>query len=434
MRDMVSYLLGRDMPFMSRPLYPVELRSWALLGITIGAVESGVIGVLVKNVFAGQVDNTLLNFAVAIASGASALSNIFSFIWASLSHGRHKVRSLVIVQMCCGVSLLLVATAPINAFGLLMVLTGVVAARVCWSGVTTLRAVIWRANYPRNARARFAGRVLMVTSIIMALTGLAIGVLMDADPRMFRWAYPVAGAVGVWAAYLYRRLRVRGHQAILRAEQGDNGEQSRTAMGFWAILRDDALFRSYMLWNFIFGSGNLMLTAPLILVLSEQLKVSQFLQVFITSSLPLIAIPLATPLWSRKLDAMHVVHYRAINSWVFVVALSCIFLGALRDFLPLLLTGSALLGAGFAGGILGWNLGHNDFAAPEQVAGYMGVNVTLTGLRGLLMPVIGVALYELLEAAAPGTGVWSLLLPVILSTAGAIGFVNMKRRMDLATD
>ena len=72
------------MPFMTRASYPREMRAWSLLAMAIGAVEGGVVGVLVKNLFAGQVPDVWLNTAVGLASGAPALANILSFYFASL--------------------------------------------------------------------------------------------------------------------------------------------------------------------------------------------------------------------------------------------------------------------------------------------------------------------------------------------------------------
>ena len=412
---------------MSRVLYSVELRSWALLAVTLGAVESGVVGVLVKNIYAGQIDNTLLNFAVAIASGATSYANLLSFMFAWMAHGRDKVQVLVGVQILCCLFLFMISLAPVSLMGLFLVIVGVIGARACWAGVITQRAVIWRANFPRHVRARFAGRTLIASALIMAATGLTIGSLMDSSETAFRFIYPVAAIVGIWAALLYRRIRGRGQAGLIRAERENNELGTLNTALFWRVLRNDALYRRYQLWMFVFGGGNMMITSLLILVLAEQLQVSRFVQVFITSSLPLIMMPLATPFWSRRLDRMHVIQYRASNSWVFVCAAACIWCGALMGSIPILTLGTAMWGAGFAGGVLSWNLGHNDFAEPEQVTHYMGVHVTLTGLRGVVSPLLGVGLYELLEAYTPGKGVWALGLPLTLVTAGALGFRQMKR-------
>ena len=61
---------------------------------------------------------------------------------------------------------------------------------------------------------------------------------------------------------------------------------------------------------------------------------------------------------------------------------------------PLLWAGSVLLGVAYAGSNLGWNLGHNDFASVGRAQHYMGVHVTLTGVRGAIGPPVGILIYN----------------------------------------
>ena len=49
----------------------------------------------------------------------------------------------------------------------------------------------------------------------------------------------------------------------------------------------------------------------------------------------------------------------------------------------------------------------------------MGVNVTLTGVRGLIAPPAGVLCYEWLERQAAGAGRYALILPLAMTLAGA---------------
>ena len=83
---------------------------------------------------------------------------------------------------------------------------------------------------------------------------------------------------------------------------------------------------------------------------------------------------------------------------------------------------------GFGGGVLAWNLGHHDFAPPETSSQYMGVHVTLTGIRGLLAPLLGVAAYEFLMKNGYETGAGVFLLAVALGILGATGFLLLGRR------
>jgi hypothetical protein len=104
--------------------------------------------------------------------------------------------------------------------------------------------------------------------------------------------------------------------------------------------------------------------------------------------------------------------------------------GVFSAWQPLLWTGAVLLGAAQAGANLGWNLGHNDFASVGRAQHYMGVHVTLTGLRGGVAPPLGVLAYMGLEASHAGAGEFALLLPLALTFIGLLGFNRMRRRGD----
>ena len=78
-------------------------------------------------------------------------------------------------------------------------------------------------------------------------------------------------------------------------------------------------------------------------------------------------------------------------------------------------------------GNLAWNLGHNDFSNDAWASLYMAIHVTLTGIRGLLAPLIGVAFYQYLAGSDPAQAPWALLLPLLLSLSGSVWFVRLSR-------
>ncbi len=47
---------------------------------------------------------------------------------------------------------------------------------------------------------------------------------------------------------------------------------------------------------------------------------------------------------------------------------------------------------GFGAGRLSWQLGHMSFARVQDDAIYMGLHQALTGVRGLIMPLVGALL------------------------------------------
>lgn len=427
LRQYFDWYFSARMPFVARALYGRELRAWTLFSLGLGAVEGGVVAVIAKNAFAGAVGDVALNQAVAVVAGAPAFANILSFLWAGMASGRDKVRVLTALKLAAGLSLGAIALAPVNAWGLALFVAGVIGARLFWSGIVTVRSAIWRANYPRHVRGNFTARVTVLAAVGMATTGVVTGFLLDRDPLAFRYVYPLAALAMFAGMALYARTRVRGHRRLVAAERAEQaGPGRRRRRDLFGILRTDHDYRRYLACMFVFGSGNLMVVAQLVVILNEQLGLSRLQQMLITSSIPFAVIPLSIPLWARFFDRVHIVRYRSIQSWSFVAAMAAFLTGVLTARIEVLWLGAALLGTGYAGGRLGWNLGHNDFASDARATEYMGLHVTLTGVRGMVAPLLGVGAYQVLEGIGEGLGVYALLLPLALTTGGALGFVWLR--------
>ena len=386
---------------------------------------------LVKQHFAGVAPRFAVNIAVALVSGAPAFSNVLSFVWANLAHGRARVRLMVLLQ--AGFALLVgcVSFASHAAGGLVLTVASVVAARVVWAGILTVRAAVWTSNYPRNVLARVTGRIVIVNSITVAASAALVGGVLQARALDARWVYGGGALAGLIGAWLYRAMRVRREFALLAAETASAARSEPFSLRMLTrILREDPAYREYMLWMGIFGGGTLMLTAQLVLIFSEQLHLASALQIALLAVVPLITQPLFLPWWARLFDGSHVVRYRSRQGWAIVLASAAMCLGVFSNSRPLLWLGAVLLGAAQAGANLGWNLGHNDFASIGRAQHYMGVHVTLTGVRGGLAPPAGVLIYMALEAWQRGAGRFSLLAPLVMTLAGALGFSRMRRALE----
>ncbi len=414
---------------MSRPHAGVELSAWALMAVPMGVLSGGVAGVIVNPVFGGAVPPWVLGLAVALLTGAGPVANLTSAFWAHASRGRARIGLIATLQAFFCVCLAAAAAMPITTLGLAGFVGLLLAAQTIWCGIITTRAHIWRQNYTREARTAFAARNQLVVSLIHAGIGAVTGWLIAREPQAFRILLLGAAACAAASIVRVRLLRLRGERRLLAAERRENAARLFDPRRFWAILTDDPLYRRYMTWMMVLGSGNLMFTAPLILSMTNDLGVPSATQVWITAALPTLIAPLATLYWARHLAREHVVTFRARNSRWYAASVILFALAAIGGQIPLLWLASAALGVGIGGGVLGWNLGHNDFAPDEKVSEYVGLHVSLTGVRGLLAPLTGVALYGLIEARAPGAGAWSLLLPALLTSCGAIGFHRFRRSL-----
>ena len=416
---------------LAEGIFRREIAPWGLLGLALGLVEGATAAVLVKQHFSGVAPAFAVNLAVALVSGAPAFSNVLSFVWANVAHGRARVQLMVALQAAFALLVGCVSFASRAAGGLVVTVLSVVAARVLWAGVLTVRAAIWSANYPRNVLARITGRLVIVNSIAVACSAALVGWALEAQAVDARWLYGGGALAGLLGAWLYRAMRVRREFRLL-AEEAASGERSEpfSLAMLTRILREDPTYREYMLWMGIFGGGTLMLTAQLVLVFSERLHLSSGTQIGLLAVVPLITQPIFLPWWARLFDGSHVVRYRSRQGWAIVLASAAMCAGVFSAWQPLLWTGAVLLGAAQAGANLGWNLGHNDFASVGRAQHYMGVHVTLTGLRGGVAPPLGVLAYMGLEASHAGAGQFSLLLPLALTFVGLLGFKRMRRLAD----
>ncbi|HYX73473.1 MAG TPA: hypothetical protein VE819_02180, partial [Steroidobacteraceae bacterium] len=275
------------------------------------------------------------------------------------------------------------------------------------------------------------GRLVIVNSIAVACSAALVGWALEARAVDARWLYGGGALAGLLGAWLYRAMRVRREFRLL-AEEAASGVRSEpfSLRMLTRILKEDPAYREYMLWMGVYGGGSLMLTAQLVLLFSERLHLTSGTQIGLLAVVPLITQPLFLPFWARLFDGSHVIRFRSRQGWALVLASAAMCAGVFSAWLPLLWAGAVLLGAANAGASLGWNLGHTDFASVGRAQHYMGVHVTLTGLRGGVAPPVGVLLYTGLKAVHPAAGEFALLLPLAMTLAGALGFNRMRRRAD----
>jgi hypothetical protein len=410
-----------------------EIAPWALLGLTLGLVEGATAAVLIKKSFANAADPWIVNLAVAFVSGAPALSNVVSFVWANLAHGRARIGLMVALQAAFAILVGLLGVAPRVLGGLAFAVVSILVARVVWTGILTVRAAVWSANYPRSVLARYTGRIVIVSSLAVAFAAALAAWTLDHGGINSRWLFGAGAAAGLLAAWLYRAARVRREFALLAEENAAAGPSKPFSLGMlFEILGKDPHFREYMFWMGVFGGGNLMLTSQLVVIFSEHLHLAASLQIALLSVVPLALLPVFVPFWARMFDEGHVVEYRARQGWALVAAVFVISVGTWGGWVALLWAGAVMLAFAYAGANLGWNLGHNDFAAVGRAQHYMGVHVTLTGVRGAIAPPAGILIYQWLESLRPGAGIYSLGLPLAFVTAGAVGFSHMRRAMRAA--
>lgn len=430
--------LSKSVPWISRRAFALE--SWATLLFSFGLsfLEAGTISVFLKQVFAGTVEPSVHNYAVAVAGSAAEIANLVSFGWISSVHGRPRVQFINKLQMGMCACLAAVSLVPVTRPGLWITVSLVLLARLCWSGILTLRTSVWRANYPREVRSRVVGRFAIITQLTVAACGYLIGASIDLNRESFRVLAPALAAVACGGLLYYARIRVRDEQRHLAEErtQPHTGSLMKPWHGFMStirILRGDARFAQFMAFMFVLGMGNLMVVPLLSMSLASQFDLGSHAaktSVIVTATLPNLLMPCSVPIWAALLDRSHVVHFRSWHGWTFVIAVGFLLAGYWMHSMPLVYVGSAFWGIGLGGGSIAWNLGHTDFAPLSLNSHYMATHVTLNGVRGVLAPYLSATLFNMLtKRGVDNPGAWVLGVSLFFTFTGCLGFVWLKHSM-----
>ena len=427
----VGWVTGyRGVPFKSRVTFRYEL-----FHIIAWAVATGMLNprftalVALKSLDASDRVATVIGASVAFA-------NLLAVFWGGWVRGRSKKMMLMIPA---GMSVGVIASfcfTPLTPNPAIVFCLQVVLCYLCFSCVMTVRSAVWRVNYPSTHRAQIAarfnvwimllGQILTVFLAASYLDGaIEIGsadwrwVLADlswlpgaGQPSAYGYVYPVATLFMVVAVALYGWVRVRDERNGVNVLAGVPtppfnlvgnlagvtaqivSQSVAPVRAAWRVVRDDMSFRNYMIWQFIIGSATMMVEIPLVVILKERFGVNYVVGGTALVFVPSLTMLVAMPLWAKWFDRTNILRFRSRQMIFWGVSRVVLGLGVWLLSVPLVLVGVAIAGIGAGGGRLAWMLGHMQFANRQDDALYMGIHVSLTGLRGCIMPFVGMWLYR----------------------------------------
>ena len=428
MRRFAQPSFSNELGAVAQRSFRYEQLTELTLPVAFTLLEGGIVGVLAAKIY--QVSPLVL----AVITAAPMFGNLSSFFWNKLATARTKVRFANVVQLLTVLCVLAIAVAPVNQIGAVLLVAGMILSRLLIAGIVTVRSIVWSLNYPRSVRARTTGRLQIITSLITVVISSVVGPLLDANPESFRWVYlggAISGIAGIW---FFSHVRIVGESRHRVIERRAQRLKASGRIGFFDVLKNDRNYASYQTHQFVAGCANMLLEAPLVFLVTRELHASYTESIAITMIIPFAVSLVTLPLWARYLDRVHVAEFRARQSVLWIVSQLILWFGALSGSLLWIGVSRMVQGVARGGGSLAWQLGHNDFAEPDQLSAYMGIHVTLTGVRGAMAPFLGIFLYlgwDLQWWSFTGMGAGLFLVSAALSVVSWNGFRRLHRRMQL---
>lgn len=398
------FRLPAELPPATRATYRLDLASNVLRGLFFGIFLLA--GIIAKKALGAS------DLEVGLLAALPSASALFSVYWGHLAHGRRQ-RPFILWPGVLGRGLLvltpLVRTS--EAFVLLASASFVLAS----VGVPAQNG-IYRLIYPQALRGAVVGSIragFLAGSIVAAMTS---GLLLDHDAGLFRVLMPVAGVFGALSSVVFARISFPDGEVPSGLPSGWRRGLKSLASFRWlsflpgypfylssiparlaaplrgtlAILRDDKPFARYLLCYFLHGSGNLIMLAinPIFFVETLQLDYSRGASALV--AIPELLMLLTSGFWGRQLDRMSPYRLNGLLTTILAGAPLCLMLAASA---PWAYGAQVFYGLSMSGLNITWILGVMYFASEAAVPVYLGIHITLTGIRGILAPLAAIAIH-----------------------------------------
>ncbi len=287
-----------------------------------------------------------------------------------------------------------------------------VVAVACTQALVPLMTQIYQENYAPHERGRYYSRALVVRVAVSAVFAELAGRFLTDNLDWFPWllaSFALAFAAGAacLARMPSRRLQPSGSTDPLRAVR--------------YVLKDRVFSWTLVVWM-LMGFANLMmqplrvdyLANPRYGLLLDAAEVA-----LLTSVIPSIARLVMGPVWGWLFDRANFFLLRMVLNAGFALGILTFFTGssALE-----LVAGAVIFGVANSGGDLAWSLWVTKFAPAERVADYMSVHTFLTGVRGVLAPMVSFQLVNVLSLSAMGWLAAGLIAVATLLLAPEVRF------------
>lgn len=356
---------------------------------------------------------------------AQPVSQLLAIVWGRLMHGRSKRPFILGFGGVGRMMLLLVAFASTAvSFAVPIVVSIALAVAI----IPALNA-LYQSNYPNSERGRVFGQVLAMTAVTTIASSMAAGWWMDHDPGAYRIIYPLTGIVGLAGIYLYWRIRPRATAG------GPSGSRPDLSASDWfeavydalrhpfrgakTIFTTDPDFLRFEIGYMLYGLGFMMLQPVLPLFLVDEINVQYSEAATARGLIYWGVLALVSPLFGRLLDRWNAIRL-SIFGFAFLVAVPLLL--AISHSLAGVYLAFAVFGFAMSPVNIAWTMGPILFAGRRDAATYMGVHVTMVGIRGLIGNPMGLVLFKAFGSRP------AFLVASLFFAAATVVMVRLHRR------
>lgn len=392
-------------------------------------IEGIILGVLAMNEFVLIKSLNGSDYQIGILFQLSVVLMVFSIVFNELiRRTKNKVRFLRSIGIITRIPLIGFVFFPRDMAGmadnpifqilfLLIFLTFYLANPVLYPTIN----LFLKKNYRHENFGPLYSYSTTLNKTVMLLSTFGFGWLLEIDPYSYTYVYPVLALLGILSIVLFTRIPFDPGDIVVRSSLWDSIKKSGRDM--WAIIVKDKPYRDFEMGFMLYGFAWMVTIAVITIFLEKVLHLSYSSVAFYKTGYNLIAI-LILPFFGRLINRIDPRKFAIIT---FGSLLLYLFFLAMTEYFP---QNTEVLGIQIYYGLIAafvvhavfaatmsllWYIGSAYFSNDDNAGNYQSVHVTLTGVRGLFAPLLGVFFYEMLGFTWTfGIGMFALAVAIFL--------------------
>ena len=264
--------------------------------------------------------------------------------------------------------------------------------------------LLLKNNYRLHVFGSLYSVATSVNKGMMLLTTFSYGLLLDYDPYAFVYVFPTLGILGVFSIFLLSNISYIEEKTVHLSRSFMDSIKG-SLKNLIRILRFNAPYRDYEIGFMFYGFAFMSTKAVITLFYKEALDLNYSSVAFYQNGFNILAIVLL-PVFGKLLGRTDprrfvMLTYASLALYIFFIGFTEYF-PYYTDVWEIQLYYFLLLAILFKGVFvstmsLSWSIGSSYFCSSEEAGDYQSVHLTLTGIRAIFAPLIGVMFYELIN-------------------------------------
>lgn len=259
-----------------------------------------------------------------------------------------------------------------------------------------------KSNYSHQNFGKLYSYSTSINKVMLLISTFVYGLLLDANNYIFVYVFPAVAFLGILSLFLLSRIEYPEDKIVLpKISFLRSVRNSATSM--LTILKENVPYRHFEIGFMFYGFAFMISYTVINIFYYEALDLNYTSVAFYRNAYNILAIvllPFAGKILG-KIDPRKfaVITFSSLILYIFFLAMTEYFplyfeIYNIRIYYSLILY-ILFHGVFAATMVLLWNIGSSYFCGPSDAGTYQSIHLSLTGLRAIFSPILGVIFYEL---------------------------------------